>query len=96
MTTPAPAPYKVRENGIYSGFKGKQYRIAGVGNPAFTKEANAATAILIAAAPDLLEALINLVDQAQEDTPVHYRSKHFDAAIEDALNIINKARGNKK
>lgn len=93
MTTPAPAPYKVRENGIYSGFKGKQYRIAGVGNPAFTKEANAATAILMAAAPDLLEALINLVDQAQEDTPIDYRSKHFDTALDDAFAAINKAKG---
>lgn len=38
----------------------------------------------------LLRALINLAEQADEDTPLEYRSEHFKEALTDAVYLINK------
>jgi hypothetical protein len=52
-----------------------------------------ADARLIAAAPNLLQALKHLVMQADEDTPSEYRTNSFRAALDAAWNVISKAEG---
>lgn len=42
-------------------------------------------------APDLLEALKTLAEQADEDTPQEYRSKHFKHALDEAYATIRRA-----
>lgn len=42
---------------------------------------------------ELLEALKNLIDQAQEDTPIDSRTAHFETAMDDAFAAIAKAEG---
>ena len=51
-----------------------------------------ANARLIAAAPDLLEALVILLYHAQETYP-HFESERGQRDIESALDAIRKARG---
>jgi hypothetical protein len=46
---------------------------------------------LITAAPELREKLADLVQQTDEDCPLHYRSKHLIAALEDARLVLAKA-----
>ena len=41
-------------------------------------------------APDVLQALESLADQADEDCPAEYRSRHFIEALADARDIIAK------
>jgi hypothetical protein len=43
---------------------------------------------LIIASPDVLAALESLADQADEDCPAVYRSRHFIEALETARDII--------
>ena len=43
-------------------------------------------------APELLEALQTLAEQADEDCPAQYRSRHFAEALESAYAIISRAR----
>ena len=43
-------------------------------------------------APELLQALQTLAEQADEDCPAHYRSRHFAEALETAYAIISRAR----
>jgi len=43
------------------------------------------------AAPDLLEALKNLAEQADEDCPAERRSRHFRDALEQAFAVIATA-----
>lgn len=45
---------------------------------------------------ELVTALKNLIDQAQEDCPVEYRTKHFDTAVESAFEAYNEAIGIKQ
>ena len=45
------------------------------------------------AAPALLEALIDLAEQADEDCPAEHRSRHFAAALEQAKAVIAEATG---
>jgi hypothetical protein len=52
---------------------------------------SSANARLIAAAPELLEALRTLAEQADEDCPAQYRSRHFAEALETAYAIISRA-----
>jgi hypothetical protein len=52
-----------------------------------------ANARLIAAAPDLLEALKQLACEANEDMPTEYRTDSFKAALEAAWGAICKADG---
>jgi hypothetical protein len=52
-----------------------------------------ANAKLIAAAPDLLQALTWLACEADEDMPSEYRTNSFRAALDGAWNAINKAEG---
>jgi hypothetical protein len=42
-------------------------------------------------APELLEALQTLAEQADEDCPAQYRSRHFAEALETAYAIISRA-----
>lgn len=53
-----------------------------------------ADARLIAAAPDLLQALQWLVCEADEDMPSEHRSDSFTSALGAAIAAINKAKGN--
>ena len=48
---------------------------------------------LVAAAPDLLEALKQLACEADEDMPAEYRTDSFSAALEAAWDAITKADG---
>ena len=41
---------------------------------------------------ELLDCLTNLADNADEDTPHEYRTKHFDSALEDAREIIERIK----
>jgi aminoglycoside phosphotransferase len=45
------------------------------------------------AAPALLRALKELAEQADEDCPAEYRSRHFAAALEQANAVIAEATG---
>jgi hypothetical protein len=42
--------------------------------------------------PDLLEALESLADQADEDCPAEYRSRHFIEALTTARDILAKTK----
>ena len=42
-------------------------------------------------APDLLQALQTLAEQADEDCPAHYRSRHFAEALETAYAVVSRA-----
>jgi hypothetical protein len=53
-----------------------------------------ANARLIAAAPDLLQALTWLACETDEDMPSEYRTDSFRAALDNAFEAINKAKGN--
>ena len=44
------------------------------------------------AVPGLLEALETLADQADEDCPREHRTRHFMDALEDARNLIDRAK----
>jgi hypothetical protein len=46
---------------------------------------------LLKAAPRLLEALITLAEQADEDCPAEYRTRHFAEALEQAYAVIAEA-----
>lgn len=46
-----------------------------------------------ATAPRLLEALRDLAEQADEDCPAEYRSRHFTEALEQANTVIAQATG---
>ena len=48
---------------------------------------------LIAAAPDLLEALQWLACEADEDMPSEYRTDSFRAALDAAWDAVAKAEG---
>lgn len=37
----------------------------------------------------LLDALETLAEQADEDMPVEYRTRHFESALQDAYDLIN-------
>lgn len=52
-----------------------------------------ANAKLIAAAPDLLQALTWLACEADEDMPSEYRTNSFRAALDGAWSAIDKAKG---
>ncbi len=52
-----------------------------------------ANARLVAAAPDLLQALQWLVCEADEDMPSECRSDSFTSALDAAIAAITKARG---
>jgi hypothetical protein len=52
-----------------------------------------ANAKLIAAAPDLLQALTWLACEADEDMPSEYRTNSFRAALDSAFEAIDKAKG---
>lgn len=43
------------------------------------------------AAPELLEALETLAEQADGDCPAQYRSRHFAEALETAYSVISRA-----
>jgi len=45
------------------------------------------------AAPELLEALQTLAEQAEEDCPAEYRTRHFVDALEQAHAVIAEATG---
>lgn len=45
------------------------------------------------AAPALLDALIDLAEQADEDCPAEYRSRHLSNALEQANAVIAEATG---
>ena len=49
---------------------------------------------LVAAAPDLLQALTWLACEADEDMPSDYRTDSFRSALDAAFEAINKAKGN--
>ncbi len=53
-----------------------------------TYEQQHANRQLIVAAPAMLEALQSLADQADEDCPAEYRSRHFIDALDHARDII--------
>jgi len=48
---------------------------------------------VMVAAPKLLEALQALAEQADQDCPGEYRSRHFDDALELANTVIAEATG---
>jgi len=50
-----------------------------------------AAVLLMAAAPKLLEALKAMAEQAAEDCPTEYRSRHFSDALEQANTVIAEA-----
>ena len=63
MTTQhTPAPWTVSGKQVKSIDHGKRYTVATANNPKFTDEANASNARLIAAAPDLLACLLDVLD----------------------------------
>lgn len=64
----APGPWSINRTHVLSTVHGKRYLVANVHNVNFTKEANAANARLIAAAPDLLAAL-ELIIRANDAPP---------------------------
>ena len=57
-----PAPWTVSGKQVKSIDHGKRYTVATANNPKFTDEANASNACLIAAAPDLLACLLDVLD----------------------------------
>ena len=59
-----PAPWTVSGKQVKSIDHGKRYTVATANNPKFTDEANASNARLIAAAPELLIALRDLLEDA--------------------------------
>lgn len=62
MSAHTPAPWTVSGNQIKSIDHGKWYTVAMANNPKFTNEANANNARLIAAAPELLACLLDVLD----------------------------------
>jgi hypothetical protein len=48
---------------------------------------------VMVAAPKLLEALKALAEQADQDCPTEYRSRHFSDALEQASALIAEATG---
>ena len=52
-----PGPWLVQGKTIKSDYDRQRYTVARVDNPKFTEEANEASRRLIAAAPDMLQAL---------------------------------------
>lgn len=61
-TQHTPAPWTVSGKQVKSIDHGKRYTVATANNPKFTDEANASNARLIAAAPDLLACLLDVLD----------------------------------
>lgn len=62
MSAHTPAPWTVSGKQIKAIDHGKRYTVATANNPKFTPESNAANGRLIAAAPDLLACLLDVLD----------------------------------
>lgn len=85
-----PAPWTVSGKQVKSIDHGKRYTVATANNPKFTDEANASNARLIAAAPDLLAALIELSDYVFDE----YSASHpLCERAAEARAVIAKATG---
>lgn len=71
-----------------------EYLMQGGYTPGIDAETLEREAHLVAAAPDLLEALKQLACEADEDMPAEYRTDSFRAALDAAFEAIAKAKGN--
>ena len=71
-----------------------EYLTQGGYTPGIDAETLEREAHLIAAAPDLLQALTWLACEADEDMPSDYRTDSFRSALDAALDAIDKAKGN--
>ena len=71
-----------------------EYLMQGGYTPGIDAETLEREAHLIAAAPDLLQALTWLACEADEDMPSDYRTDSFRSALDAAFEAINKAKGN--
>ena len=98
-TKHTPGPWKSEGYGIWSSVGGENRRVActeydrGEGPYKVKTEQEAVSnARLIAAAPDLLAALIELLDQAGEVYP-HFESERGQANIAQARAAISRATG---
>ena len=87
--TRAPGPWFVEGKSIKSYDHGRGYTVARVDNKLFTPEANAGNAALIAAAPELLEALEALTRILKP----YMGQGRMDDQINAALEAIARARG---
>lgn len=71
-----------------------EYLTQGGYAPGIDAETLEREAHLVAAAPDLLQALQWLVCEADEDMPSEHRSDSFTSALDAAIAAITKAKGN--
>lgn len=71
-----------------------EYLTQGGYTPGIDAETLEREAHLVAAAPDLLQALQWLVCEADEDMPSEHRSDSFTSALDAAIAAITKAKGN--
>ena len=71
-----------------------EYLTQGGYAPGIDAETLEREAHLVAAAPDLLQALQWLVCEADEDMPSENRSDSFTSALDAAIAAITKAKGN--
>jgi len=71
-----------------------EYLMQGGYTPGIDAETLEREAHLIAAAPDLLQALQWLICEADEDMPSEHRSDSFTSALDAAIAAITKAKGN--
>ena len=94
----SPAPWSVYINNAYHTswiircYKGNQIaQVANYQDKSFDINAEA-NAHLISAAPDLLDALENLLEE-QNGIPILRREKEYNDAIQKAMEAIVKAKG---
>jgi hypothetical protein len=75
----------------HPGEEGTAYREAITAIALATRNGLPATAVAVVA-PDLLAALESLAEQADEDCPAEYRTRHFIEALQTARDIIDKTK----
>ena len=67
MTDYAPGPWHAHKTGIVTFYGTRRIQVATTRQPLFTAECQEANARLIAAAPDMLAALWDIVDAEEHD-----------------------------
>ena len=89
MTDYAPGPWHAHKTGIVTFYKTRRIQVATARQPLFTAECQEANARLIAAAPDLLDALAEMLADA-DTLQEPYRNE---AICERARAAIARATG---
>ena len=94
MNNKAPSPWIINNGAIQSLDRGRMYTVAKVGNNLFTDEANQTHARLIAAAPDLLDALCTALPFVEDHEGSNvYKAGAVARAVREIRAAIKAATG---